>query len=103
MISNLEARLHSKLEELQSKYVGVLKSLVQIPSILGEEGKAQSLIARLLGELGATVHYVQVNPDELRTFSSFNPTPQSYFNRPCVVGVLKGIGGGKSLILNTHI
>ncbi len=33
----------------------------------------------------------------------FNRTPRNYQERPCVVGMLRGRGNGRSMILNAHI
>ena len=112
--------------------VAALASLVRIPSLTGEEGKAQEYLGGLLKGLGADT--VAAEPDIAKLFESFPSVAQypthwqhdlilpyaelptyddlrqsglesvlNYHGRPNVVGVFKGTGGGRSLILNGHI
>lgn len=112
--------------------VAALAALVRIPSLTGEEGRAQAHMARLLADLGAET--VVAEPDVARLFERFPRVAQypthwqhdlilpyaelptyaalraseleavlNYKERPNVVGILRGSGGGRSLILNGHI
>jgi acetylornithine deacetylase len=112
--------------------VGALAELVRIPSLTGEEGKAQSHIEAYLQSIGADT--VAAEPDVAKLFEKFPRVAQypthwqhdlilpyaelptyaelrksgleevlNYRGRPNVVGVFKGTGGGRSLILNGHI
>ena len=50
-----------------------------------------------------TVDVFDIEPGALADVPGFNPTVRDYAGRPCVVGVLTGTGGGRSLILNAHV
>lgn len=112
--------------------IAALAALVRVPSLTGEEGAAQQHVAALLRGLGAEVtlaepdvaalfrkfphvaqypthwqHDLILPYGELPTYEdlvrSGLETVLNYKNRPNVVGVLRGTGGGRSLILNGHI
>lgn len=98
-----EKEVHSQIEKLTPKYIEFLKSLVKIPSEIGREGQAQAFLTRELRKLEIEITEVEVDPKRLSHIPGFNPTARSYHNRPCIVGVLKGKGGGRSMVLNAHI
>lgn len=129
--SPLEAAL-DLARRSEQRSIGALSELVKIPSLTGEEGKAQAHIAELLTRIGADV--LAEEPDVRAMFEKFPKIAQypthwqhdlilpyenlptyealresgledvlNYRDRPNVVGVLKGTGGGRSLILNGHI
>ena len=54
-------------------------------------------------EIGLAVDSFDIDADALNNHPAFNPSPRNYAGRPCVVGRLTGVGGGRSLILNAHI
>ena len=101
--SKTEFQLHSKLEALYPTYEKFLQELVRIPSPIGEEGKAQDFVANWMRHLGLEVDVFEIDPARFVEVPGFNPNSCDYKGRPCVVGVLKGKGTGRSLILNTHI
>ena len=112
--------------------IGALAALVRIPSLTGEEGRAQAHLRELLEELGAEV--LVAEPDVPAMFERFPDVAQypthwqhdlilpyaelpswqalqasglepvlNYRGRPNVVGIFRGTGGGRSLILNGHV
>lgn len=112
--------------------VAALRDLIQIPSLTGEEGRAQAHVAALLRAIGAEVQMLEPNVEamfrrfpqvaqypthwqhdlilpyeDLPTFEALKRSGLegvlNYKGRPNVVGVLKGSGGGRSLILNAHV
>ena len=116
----------------QERSVAALAELVRIPSLTGEEGKAQTHLAGQLKDMGAAVDAEE--PDVAGMFERFPTVAQypthwqhdlilpyerlptyealkasgletvlNYRERPNVVGTFKGTGGGRSLILNGHI
>ena len=116
----------------RERSVEELRRLVRIPSPTGEEGDAQSHVARMLRSLGAETAVEE--PDMAALFARFPLIAQypthwqhdlilayeelpsyeglqasglesvlNYRGRPNVVGVFRGTGGGRSLILNGHI
>ncbi|MCL5256985.1 MAG: ArgE/DapE family deacylase [Chloroflexi bacterium] len=88
----------TKVDELQDEILSALSELVRIPSIspnypnvdkasvLGGEGRCNAALAAHYRKIGCDVDMVEVEA-----------------GRANAVGVLKGTGGGKSLIYNGHI
>ena len=69
----------------------------------GHEGSAQPMVAERLRRIGCSVDVFEPDNERLKRYVvDFNPG-RNYSGRPNVVGVLKGQGGGRSLILNGHI
>lgn len=115
-----------------SRSIDALQALVRIPSLTGEEGAAQAHMVDQLEALGAETaaleldvkamfeRYPQVAQypthwqhdlilpySELPTYHALRDsgleTVLNYRGRPNVVGIFRGTGGGRSLILNGHI
>ena len=128
----IEKRIIDKVEEKTEEIIALLSKLVKIPSLTGEEGKAQGFVEEYLKDIGLEVDAWEPDIEEL--FSKYPEAAQypshwehdlilpyqnmptyadlvktgtidvlNYKNRPNVVGRLKGSGGGRSLILNGHI
>lgn len=77
------------IERRQGELVELLRTLVRFDTSNppgSNEESAQEWVAETLSDLGLTVDVFDVYP-----------------GRPNVVGVLKGTGGGRSVILNAHI
>ena len=129
----MEDRILAKVESKCTRATEVLTSLVKIPSLTGEELAAQEFVAQYLKTLGLDVdlwepdvealfdkfpdvaqypshwqHDLILPYDQLPRYEDLIQSGKidvlNYRNRPNVVGILKGSGGGgKSLILNGHI
>jgi acetylornithine deacetylase len=128
----MEDKILSTIDENENEFIELLRKVIKIPSLTGEEGEAQKFLAGYLGQLGLEVDVWE--PDVAEIFKRFPEVAQypthwqhdlilpydrlpsynelvdsgkievlNYTNRPNVVGKLKGQGGGKSLLLNGHI
>ncbi len=128
----MEEKILVKVAEKKEELIELLRTLIKIPSLTGEEGEAQAFISRYLKDLGLKVDVWE--PDIEENFRMFPESAQypthwqhdlilpydrlpsyddlmtsgkievlNYRNRPNVVGTLKGRGNGKSLLLNGHI
>jgi len=87
--TSLEKALLDCIDRRQQRLVDLLAALVRFRTDNppgGNEGPAQEWMATQLRRLGAEVDAFDVLP-----------------GRPDVVGVLRGSGGGRSLVLNGHI
>ena len=80
-----------------------LSRLVQQPSVQGNEKGVQAIVIEKLTQLGLTLDIWDPPIDELSKHPNFVESRKSYAGSPNVVGVLKGSGGGKSIIFNGHI
>ena len=91
------------LDANQSQTVGFLQDILHIPSVTGHEGNIQRFISEYIAGMGEEVDAFVPDLDALRTHPAFVEVFQSYDNRPNVVGILKGEGGGRSLLFNGHV
>lgn len=99
----IEARVLEAVDRLVPEYTAHLQALVRIPSPAGSEGAAQRWVADRMASIGLEVDSFDVDPAVLGRLNTFNPTPQDYRGRPCVVGTRRGAGGGRSLVFNAHV
>ncbi len=96
--------LKAAIETHKENAVGLLCDLIRIPSVRGDEGDAMRMLhARMKDvvderELVPLADTIQEDPDY-----SFKLPDLSYADRPNLRVVKKGIGGGRSLIVNTHL
>lgn len=98
-----QARVLEAIARLAPSYRDLLQELVRVPSPMGREAEAQTIVLRQMHAIGLEVSSFDVDPGALGELASFNPTPGNYAGRPCVVGRLAGAGGGASLLLNAHV
>lgn len=96
-------RINQWIERNQTTIVGFLQDLIRVPSVTGEEGPIQQLIAKQLMEMGLVVDVFEPSLDALQKHPAFVEVSRGYEGRPNVVGVLNGVGGGKSLLFNGHV
>ncbi|MEM3129715.1 MAG: M20/M25/M40 family metallo-hydrolase, partial [Nitrososphaerota archaeon] len=106
MKNSIREKLLSTIENKRKEIINFAQKLVRIPSITGEEGEIQKFIAEKLSNLGLELDVFEIDIEELSKHPFFIPLEEyreSYKNRPNVVGILKGRGNGKSLILMGHV
>ena len=70
--------------------------------VKGNEGKIQKWLAKELKNMGFQVELFEPDNKKIKKYGDFN-SGHDYKDRPNVVGILKGEGKGKSLILNGHV
>lgn len=104
-LRELQERIDSAVEERRESIIGLVQELVRVPSVVGSgrEGEAQAIVLRELSKLGTTPDVWEPDLEELRRHKAFVPVARDYENRPNVVAVVKGRGGGRSLAFNGHI
>jgi acetylornithine deacetylase len=83
--------------------VSTLQALVKIPSVYPDEMKAQEHVAGVLTPLCDLVDIWEPDAAELAQHPGYFAKVSSFRGRPNVVGIMKGTGGGRSLLLNAHI
>ncbi|MFT4414082.1 peptidase [Fredinandcohnia humi] len=91
------------IKQNRGKGIRLLKKLVQEPSLQGNEGSSQAIVIEKCRELGLEIDIWEPNGTTLLNHPYFVSPRNNFMNSPNVVGVLKGSGGGKSLLLNGHI
>ncbi|HEX2281703.1 MAG TPA: ArgE/DapE family deacylase [Thermomicrobiales bacterium] len=88
---------------LRPEIVAALQELVSIPSQTGQEGSAQEAVARLMRAHELEVDVWEPDVALLREHAESVTLDGGFDGRPNVVGVYRGNGRGRSLILNGHI
>lgn len=100
-----------KIDENREETVRFLQELVRAPSITGREKPCAVVCMNKLAEMHLQIDAWDAEVDKMRRHPAYNDVikyppsdfPLDYANRPIVVGVLKGAGGGRSVILNGHM
>lgn len=98
-----EQSVISAVDNLASSAVALLQELVRTPSLTGDEGAVQAVVARYMQGIGLDVDVWEPDAAELAPYAEHVGEFETLAGRPNVVGAWRGSGGGKSLILNGHI
>lgn len=94
---------HDYINNHSNEAVALLARLVQQASTQGNEQGVQAIVIEKLKSLGLAVDVWDPEYSVLASSTYFVPSRNNYGGSPNVVGVLKGTGGGRSIILNGHI
>lgn len=81
----------------------LLQNMVRIASTQGNEKEAQVLIAVKLHEMNLEIDLWEPDGELLEDHPYFYSPRSRFSGSPNVVGVMKGTGGGRSIILNGHM
>jgi acetylornithine deacetylase len=104
--SQIKNKIKKKIDLSRDEVFQMIQKLVQIPSVLGQEGEAQKRMASLYSSLGIEVVRVVPRKESLQKHPAYVETGLTYDeSRPNIIGVFSGTntGSGRSLILNGHI
>lgn len=96
-------QIFNAVDAQRDTLVSLVQELVRIPSVTGDEGNVQAYVALVMRSLGLDVDMWEPSSDELKPYSEHVGVFETFEGRPNVVGVWKGSGHGKSIILNGHI
>ena len=91
------------IDENKEEMLGWLQRLIQLPSVVGQEEAAQQYYANRLKEDGLAVDFWYPKKEDMGCNPYFLPYRDDYSTSPNVVGHYKGLGGGRSLMLNGHV
>ncbi|MGM0776559.1 MAG: peptidase [Bacillota bacterium] len=97
------AKIKQWMEENKQRGTRLLQQLVQEGSIRGNESSAQAVIIEKCRKLGLTLDIWEIGKEQLIKHPAFCSDRKDFSGNPNVVAVLKGTGGGRSIILNGHI
>ena len=98
----LKSRIREWLLAHRDEGIEQLRRLVRMPSTQGNEREAQRLIADMLTGMGLEVEVWEPDGETLAGHPYFYSPRQRFSGSPNVVGLLRGTGGGRSIILNGH-
>ncbi|MBT3351916.1 MAG: ArgE/DapE family deacylase [Nitrospinaceae bacterium] len=102
MTDEIRQKILDEVDSQREEIVELLITLVRIPSVTGDEGEIQNYIAGYLRDMGLEPDVWESDWEALKKHPEYVPVTRGYEGRPNVVSVLKGSGGGKSLLLNGH-
>ncbi|RSD26266.1 peptidase [Mesobacillus subterraneus] len=102
-MQNAEQKVRSYITENRIKGTRLLQKLVQEPSVRGNESGAQAVIIEKCRELGLEMDIWEIGGDGLSGHPAFCSDRKDFRGNPNAVGIMRGTGGGKSMILNGHI
>jgi len=102
-VSLVEQRVLDAVDLAFEPTVAHIQDAVRRPSITGQEGVVQGLMADLLRAFGMTVDVWEPPHADFAQYPEFIAEEPPFVGRPDVVGVWKGTGGGRSLAINGHI
>jgi acetylornithine deacetylase len=95
-------KLLQTIEQHRDKTIELLRKLISIPSVTGDEARIQKYLAGYLTDIGLDVDLWETDLAELRKHPGYRPVQRGYEGRPNLVATWKGAGGGRSLLLNGH-
>ncbi|MGI9387661.1 MAG: M20/M25/M40 family metallo-hydrolase, partial [Methyloligellaceae bacterium] len=82
--------------------VEFLQTLVQFPSVTGNEGPIQAHLKDYLETMDLDIDMWDMDAEEIQKHPAAAVVTESYEGRPNIVATRKGTGGGRSLLLNGH-
>lgn len=101
---DLTRRIAEAVDAGRAELVALARQLIQIESVTGHEGAVQDFIAGALREMGLNVDVWVPELAALEGHPAYQRVEGLDFRgRPNVVGVWRGTGGGRSLLLNGHV
>jgi len=95
--------VYRSIDDSRDELVRVLGDLVRAPSITGHEEPVQDVVEREFRARRLQVDRWEPDLAELEPYRDHVGAFESMAGRPNVVGVRKGSGGGRSILLNGHI
>jgi acetylornithine deacetylase len=95
--------IRDAVEARREHAVDLLRVLVRTPSVTGEEGAVARVVENAFMARNLDVDTWEATPGEVEPYRDHVGEQDSYENRPNVVGVRRGGGNGRSILLNAHI
>jgi acetylornithine deacetylase len=99
----IETKIFEAVESHRQEALELLQQLVRTPSLEGEEKACQEIVAKKYRDMKLDVDLWDPPDEEILAHPAYVPVGRSYKDRPNVVGIYRGTGGGHSLILNGHV
>ncbi|WP_028033877.1 ArgE/DapE family deacylase [Chelativorans sp. J32] len=95
-------KILDKVDASREEAIALLRDMVKIPSVTGDEAAIQKFMADYMRGIGLEVDIWETDWEELKKHPGYRPVDRGYEGRPNIVATLKGTGGGRSLLLNGH-
>ena len=101
--AEIQKKVCAEIAGMRDEIVSTLQALVRIPSVVGDEGRAQLFMEEKFRSLELQVISFLPDRDKVKAHPAFIETGVSYEGRPNLIGLLPGNTSRPSLILNGHI
>ncbi len=95
-------RLWSEIDRREDDFIETVAELVRRPSELGNEAEAQAYVTEHLRKSGLQVEVWELD-EAIKTLPNAGDSGVPFAGRPNVAGIQKGVGNGRSLIVQGHI
>jgi len=102
-MQDLENKVLEVVDNKRDEIVGFLRDIVRIPSETGQEETLMEYLGDRLKRMGFEVDTWRVSEDLLKGHPAFKLIGLRYGERSQLAAVLRGKGGGRSILLNGHI
>jgi acetylornithine deacetylase len=102
-IKQIKQNLRDAIAARREEIVALAQDLIRFPSTKGNEADAQRFYADKLRALNADVEIFEPDVEKMRAHPAFVSERKTFAGSPVAAGVLKGSGGGRSLILCGHM
>ena len=99
----LKNQLAEWMNRERDQIIEFLRDLIKFPSVTGEEGEIQQFISQKLEKMGLIVDLWEPDLEALKSHPAYVDVARDYQGRPNAVGILRGSGGGRSLLFNGHV
>jgi acetylornithine deacetylase len=103
MDDDLVQALLTVAEAKRERLAEVVSEAVRIPSVMGEEGPLADWFEQQVRRLDVEIDAWAPDEEALRAHPAYVPVEYGYSDRHNVVATRKGTGGGRTLILYSHI
>ncbi|WP_027409196.1 peptidase [Anoxybacteroides tepidamans] len=102
-MEDMQIQLRKWLTKHRNDGIELLTRLVQESSTQGNEATAQALIIEKCRQLQLELDIWEPEMERMKHHPYFVSSRATFANSPNIVAVWKGTGGGRSVILNSHI
>jgi acetylornithine deacetylase len=106
-LMNINDRIKKKaadeIEKRKEELFHLLSEIVRIPSVTGNEREAQDFVRELYESINLEVVSLYPNFEKLKDHVAFIDSNIPPEGRPNIIGIKRGKGNARSLILNGHI
>lgn len=102
-VDQYREQIRTQLDQIRPAATELLQEWVRAASLMGYERGIQEKIAEKLSVMGLEVDIWEMDGEELQKHDYFVSPRTSFQGSPNVVGVWRGTGGGRSIILNGHV
>jgi acetylornithine deacetylase len=103
MLTAIDKKVVDLIDQRKDAIIGFLKKLISIPSVTGNEFNIQKFIEEKFKSMGLEIDMWEPDREKMENHPAYIPVNKTYADRPNLVGVYRGKGGGHSLLLNGHV